>query len=506
MNIASDTSPTHRRQFILGRHEIRAKPEWVSVRLAKDLVLSRCPRLRVVTVADRDGRQWTVLGIAVQTDESRLSPQAAIAECATGAVLEETDSWAGRWVLIGEDEINLDACGLLGCYYRFVAGERAPWVSSSLSLLADLPGIAKPSVEQRKMIPEIGLDFDPPPLTVYAGVRKLLPSQILSLATGEVRGRSLVAGLAQARSYEDVLDALANYLTTVLKNLWAVSSPKGQLWIALTSGYDSRLLLAAAHRAGVPVKTFTQLFKGMSQGDRTFPPLLSRLVGVDHVAIWPKTQRPKLLEIYDEHTSLNVFMDRQFYASDQWSWTMPTDIILRGLGFEIGKRNYAHKFAPEWDPADPRTCKLILRAAGERGSSFLEESVGECLKWIASHPQDNMDWRDHFYIYCRISGWASATEQALDLVDGISIIPANSRTLYGLVRSVPEAKRLATQHHVDLIRRLSPGLLTYPINPADNFVVRNVKRLKKLSKRIRERGMVTTFYHLRAILMRRLVR
>ncbi len=64
MNIASDTSPTHRRQFILGRHEIRAKPEWVSVRLGKDLVLSHCPDLRVVTVADRDGRHWTVLGCA----------------------------------------------------------------------------------------------------------------------------------------------------------------------------------------------------------------------------------------------------------------------------------------------------------------------------------------------------------------------------------------------------------------------------------------------------------
>jgi len=34
----------------------------------------------------------------------------------------------------------------------------------------------------------------------------------------------------------------------------------------------------------------------------------------------------------------------------------------------------------KWDPVDPRTCKLILRAAGERGSSFVEESVGECLK------------------------------------------------------------------------------------------------------------------------------
>ena len=160
----------------------------------------------------------------------------------------------------------------------------------------------------------------------------------------------------------------------------------------------------------------------------------------------------------------------------------------------------------KWDPVDPRTCKLILRAAGERGSSFLEESVGECLKWIASHPQDNMDWRNQFYIENRTSGWASATEQALDLVDGITFNPANSRTLYGLVLSVPEAKRLATQHHVDLIRRLSPGLLTYPINPADNFVVRNVRRLKKYSKGIRELGMVTTFNALRAILMRRLVR
>jgi len=79
-------------------------------------------------------------------------------------------------VLIVDEWIYLDCCGLLGVFYSNCH------VSSSLHVLCGIEGreVIYPQIEHRK-----SPDFVPGAETCYDGVKRLLPSQIYNLVKGE---------------------------------------------------------------------------------------------------------------------------------------------------------------------------------------------------------------------------------------------------------------------------------------------------------------------------------
>lgn len=56
-------------------------------------------------------------------------------------------------------------------------------------------------------------------------------------------------------------------------------------WLGLTAGFDSRLMLAIAHCAGIAVRPFTRVAGRMSVADRLLPPKLARELGFEHVFV-----------------------------------------------------------------------------------------------------------------------------------------------------------------------------------------------------------------------------
>src|SRR5205085_2877275 len=72
---------------------------------------------------------------------------------------------------------------------------------------------------------------------------------------------------------------------------WRALPTLGGLWLPLTAGYDSRLLLAAARAAEVDVTTFTFENPRMSRADRDLPPALARIPNVEHRLIEPDGRR-----------------------------------------------------------------------------------------------------------------------------------------------------------------------------------------------------------------------
>lgn len=494
MQNTSVSSLLNRRQFIVGDKPLIPSPTWKSAYLSSNVSISYSPVLPIALVTDRQGIHWALLGLAVQTNPSLGDPVSQIRNSQTAEVPLASESWAGRWVLLGNDELYIDASGLLGCYYRTNTSRHAKckvWISSSLCLLTDPALFPSLSRKHRELIHNIGFDYDPPPLTCYEGIQKLLPTEHIELSTGKVHAVELASFPSETLTYAELLDAMTVNLTTSLKNLARNATTEERFWLPLTAGYDSRLLLALASNIGLPIKTFTQITKGMTKADRTYPPLLSRLVGAEHIFIRPQRESTQLRELFDRHSAAQALgvVDRHFYAKKQWAWVSELDVVLRGLCFETGRCNYHRLFPPFLESSISQRASLVMNAIGEKPTGYVLSSLAEYFSWLARWPQEKIDWRDRFYIEVRLAGWASCMEQALDLLPGTLFHCANSKKFYGLVLSVPIEKRCKSLHHVDIITRLCPALGKIPFNPSPHVLHRVYGAGKKTLMMVRKKGL-----------------
>ena len=279
-----ETYRVHRRQFVIGPRPFSEIHDWVVTPVPGAGYLSHCSELRVASARAFGGLTWILLGVAVQSDSARPDPVWELPSASQSSIQDLYQAWAGRWIVVGDGKLHLDAGGLLGCFYGWsgaAPGTGELWASSSPGLLA---GILKASTRPLRIIHhKVGFDWYTPPRSRYGSIFRLLPSQILDLSSGEVTPRRLIPYAPATLSYAALIPLLQDYLTTTLRNVAKLAKTT---WLPLTGGYDSRLLLATAMHAGISVRPFTLGFRGMAFGDRTLPPRLARAVGTDHTFDW----------------------------------------------------------------------------------------------------------------------------------------------------------------------------------------------------------------------------
>jgi hypothetical protein len=472
----------HHRQFVLGPEPVLADEAWLSEEIGPSLHLSRCRDLPAEYVTDRRGRRWHLLGIAVQSAPGRASPPEQLAGHGSEGLLEVYGTWSGRWILVGESELHLDASGLLGCFYRRIrhGSTTELWASSSPALLATLPGRPLLRSTEPRIHWEKGMDWYPPPRSRFAGVSRLLPTQVLSLAPeggGPVSARPPLVPVGEPGNYESTLDELQRILLTSLANLRGRDE---QLRLPLTGGLDSRLILAAAKELGLPVSTFTFRYRSTATGDRALPPLLAGELGYEHQFVRPAALSRRRRALFDAHTAEHcVGIDRRYFARGQWGAFRPPVLVLRGGVFEVGRCFYHRKFpyAATDDLAETIAARFRFREFHADSQAHLE-GIAEWAEWVDRTPCPGLDWRDRLYVEQRLGGWASSIEQALDLTAYERVYVANSHLYISTVLTLPEEMRLVGRHHVDLVRRMAPDLLRFPFNPPDDALV-------KLSFRVR---------------------
>ena len=123
----------HNRQFVVGRALHRIGGDWKSLTLSNGWTLSYCPNLRVRTCAGRDGRTIVLIGHAFQADPARPPVEEVLRGARGEDFVDESYTWAGRWVLIRDDTVVGDFSNSLGVFYCRDHGEML--ISSSLALI-----------------------------------------------------------------------------------------------------------------------------------------------------------------------------------------------------------------------------------------------------------------------------------------------------------------------------------------------------------------------------------
>jgi hypothetical protein len=421
----------------------------------------------------------------VQADPRRPQPSLDLAGGAGGHA-----SWSGRWALVDGDELTTDAAGLIGCHYRH-GQDGELWVASSAALLCEIPGL--PTLRPDSPPPAFGhgMDWCPPPSSRVPGIARLLPTQRLRLeGTAGAVARDIRGGIDPGRPYDETLHRLAELLTGAVSALADIGGP---VWLPLSAGYDSRLLLAACDAAGIAFTTytFTRPRRLMSAADRTMPPRLARLVGVPHRRIRWRNADPAARDTWDRHTlGHSMDIDREYFARAMWEAIPANATVLRGGVFETARSLYWSRL-----PADPGSSAGRLEALQRafrveqfhQGSEMHRRGLAEWAAWTDAAPMPHVDWRDRFYLEQRVAGWLGAIEHGLDVTDvGCRVNVADNEAMLATLLSVPPDLRLTGRHHLDLIRTLSPRLLELPFNPETRFQ-RAAHTARALSGRARAR-------------------
>jgi hypothetical protein len=443
-------------------------------------VLSSCPTLPVRIVPDRDGHVWALLGLALQSDPTRPDPADEIAAASSTDVPLIGSNWAGRWLLAGNGRVYPDAGGLLGCYYARATKDGAHWwASSSAALLARIAVPLEPTPAAHQLAHGHGVDWFPPPRSRLPGVRRLISSQALRLSDGEPESRAWLSDITGSLTYGEVLASLEQRLVTPLKRLPLRAGVT--IWVPLTAGFDSRLVLAAALRAGVPVRAYTNYRRRLSLADLELPGHLARAIGVSHEWHRPGRPRPDAEAAFDEHSAgETVGVDRGYWSRGQWDFVREGDAILRGGCFEVG-RCYYHRRLPMAPGSTPPTADEIARGLREPPGTPVGPALAEWLEVLKRTPVQGLDWRDRLYLEQRLGGWLSALEQGLDITLGERVHIANAAATYNLMLELPEETRAQGQHQRDLVARLAPTLAEFPFNPPEEAF----GRLSRLGYRLR---------------------
>jgi hypothetical protein len=369
---------------------------------------------------------------------------------------------AGQFAVLSHDRISCDP----GCLKPVFYHEGRRLASSSPRLLAELCGATLSPIE---VLHGSRPDWLPGPRTRAAGVKRLLSSQHLSLLDFRPVATFLVSNALSSRPIGEI--------TTALRSIFRGFKESGEeVWIGVTGGYDSRVLLSAAIAEGINAVAFT--FAGALVPDETqVAARIAALAGVPHRVLGPA---PIVQEDLDYFVWQSIGqcagLDGEICASGLWNEIPAEALVVRGYGGEFGRQFY-YGVLPDsdWlDSADRSQLYMQLARPWIRGRQpGVQQAFEDWLDWVALTPVE-FDPRDRLYLEQRIGVWCSGNEQALSATQRRRINPVNADYIYSRMNLIAGEMKPGGEWQKEIIKELAPQLLEVPYY--------NEKYLQKLSR------------------------
>lgn len=390
-------------------------------------------------------------------------------------ILERVSSMAGRFVLIYMDhkEIKLfhDASASRKIFYTLK--NQAVICSSNQHLLAKVAGCEKttePSLIEFYQSNEFTNEYysNIGHYTYYTEIKQLLPNHFLNLTSNEVKRYWPNRKLVQM-SAEECITKSAN----MIKGFITAASKRYPLMLPVTSGYDSRTLLAATKDIKDQVYYYLNNTNAVkNSGDRWVPgKILKESQLMLHLLNIEAIQDQKFIEIYYNN---NPFANKEFMPviynyliNFPEKLNLPANVIpvIKGIlkcpskkinGSILAKLRHLDKF------------DIAVR--------FYDEWLNECHSLCTQHGIDVCDllyWED------RNCNWAMQILQDKDIAQE-EFVPFNSRQLLSTMLAYDHRRRQKPHYelHKAIVKTLWPELLKYPFNPSRNILKNTLKAMR----------------------------
>ncbi|MBX9694519.1 MAG: asparagine synthase (glutamine-hydrolyzing), partial [Cyanobacteria bacterium] len=308
---------------------------------------------------------------------------------------------------------------------------------------SELKGILAHPLAKRELCPEalqkyLALEYVPAPLSIFDGIRKLMPAHYLLVQGGQLKTASYwTPKISKERlSEQEAADRLLDLLQTSTKLRLIADVPVG---VFLSGGIDSSSIAALASRVSPgKLKTFSIGFGDSSFDESSHAELVAKHVGSEHHLAWfsPNVARSTLEELWDylDEPIADASIVPTFFLSKMTRETVKVALAGEG-GDELfgGYPTYqAHKLAGVWRRV-PKALRTGLIEPAIRSLPVSMNNLSfdyKAKRFIESANQSPVD---------RHLSWMGS----LPLSEQVQLVKGNVLTLTKEEDILPDALRIA---------------------------------------------------------------
>lgn len=350
-------------------------------------------------------------------------------------LIETEITFCGKYIIIADNRIYMDAVGMMSCYYSDYA------ISNSITVLCSY--IKKDVKYPHYYEKSEGMYYVVGSSTPVEDIRRLLPSMIYDYVNQELIGRQLITKVYQANTRKERKALISKFIECFDSSLKNMSSTiEGNIWISLTGGRDSRALLSMMEHSGLDYSCFNYGFNGISEGDVVIPAEICDKLQRKFIHIKRDESKysQKKKDDFERHCAgyaneecWNAYAYGQF---DEITKKGKTIILDSGL-WEIATDRY------EWLGKNPCADDYKQHYPNVATDVLLQKNIDDYFEWIESTPQNLIKKSDRIYWELCDGCWLSGLEQAYDILDNTTHLqPLNSRMFFEILFSFSNSIRM----------------------------------------------------------------
>ena len=375
-------------------------------------------------------------------------------------LLKAVDKFTGRFVLLvkieGKHYMLSDFFGQRQVYYWFE--ENRFYASSSDKLLLDALGLDLHMDAEKKALSTSNYflkihehwflgktDWD-------NRLMKLLPNHYLNIDKAEEERIPVFVTLKEDKTQ------IEKEVLGILKNSVEAYSKRYELMLGLTSGYDSRVLLASSVFLKNNIKYFTfNRNDTYVKRDVSIAKKLAETFNLDYQTIDTEALTPQFLELFKDQFLVPRILDKtkniQWFKNQNFSNTA----VISGNGGALIRSIY--------NESDFKDSKTICEAIEYESNDFHLMALDEWLLSAKNFASINgLLVSDLFYLEVRLGKWGNKMVHEMDISGVEEFTPYNNRHLmFSLLLNYNAAERKTIT--LNLLQQSVEGITNLPFNP-----------------------------------------
>ncbi|MDH3280282.1 MAG: hypothetical protein OEQ18_04030, partial [Gammaproteobacteria bacterium] len=433
-------------QFVLGPEFAPGLEDWTQVVVGPRLKLTAHPALNMVQV-ENGKKTLTMLGYmldpgAPEDDDRQILARLLDQFESLDTLVAATDSLGGRWAIVAvegeEAHLFNDALGLRQVFYTLPGVVDEIFAMSEAALGAAMFDLPVDDAAQAYMdLETFRTDREykwPMAASAFRGIRRLVSNHSLDLRRGVSRRFWPIQALPALD-----LDEGVKRTGRTLQGLVRSAANRFDLAVAVTSGIDSRVVLAACKDITDRVSFVTVRQWNMSDisPDIVIPTVLLTKLGLKHdVILAPVTMTPEFAQVFKS----NVYLAHDYYGPDAEAilgYFGRKKVVVTGSGGEV-TRCQGRQQLPYFDRKRV-TPAYLSRYEMYGRNEFSERFFKEWLEDVGM--VDGIDRLDLFEWEQCCGSWLATTQLEFDIAWKDIFTPFNSRELLTVMLSVPSRYR-----------------------------------------------------------------
>jgi hypothetical protein len=476
-----------RRQFFISARTLNDFPGWRCIEIHANTYLYTHPDLNCVELCNSDVAIY-VLGYCLIPDsvgsDNAADITSIVAHNSTqDELIQAFHKVCGRYVVIAKGQNDFfafaDALSSRTLFYTVDCNNSAI-LASDLNLFkyVALPAIVKstdPEVVnfyERDFVKYGSANSWVGDDSLFVDVYKVLPNKVLDINKRSVSRFWPRQPLAK-NTKEYVAATVSAYLRGVLRS----ASERQDLSIAITAGYDSRVVVAASYAVKEKVHYFVDQHEDMNDQhvDLVIGKQVADAIGVAYSINRQSKNSASVPDAFRNHYFANTFYATENRLSTIYFYykNYSNYLNVSGVG-EIGRTYYGRDIFPVTGERlafknEYRRVPFVIDAA----SRWLVEAEPFC-KEFKINPLTLFFWEND------VGNWGSVGKCESDIAFD-EFNPFNSYYVYELLLSVPHEDMTYADNKVFnlMIDMLCPSISGIPINPPQSFY----ERLRKVFRR-----------------------